>query len=357
MKKTLYILAMMLMATPFVASAQDEEAAEESSAPLSISGSVDTYFRQNLTTGNNTTESPQAPGSSFANQGGFSIGMVNLILAKEGEKSGFVADLVYGQRGVDAVFNSTSTYPVNQLYAYWNVSDKLTLTIGNWNTFLGYEVISPTGNFNYSTSYMFSYGPFSHSGVKADIGLTDELSLMLAIMNPTDYTDFNPFNTIVYGLQLGYENDNGGAWLNVRYGDEDGNAKDSITGTMFGATAGSTFQVDLTTGWNLGENFYLGLNTTFLSTATGDSIVSLDPYEEKDASGDPSTFMGVALYPQYTISDALSLGLRFEYFAEGNGGAGAIGAYDKDGNASVIDVTLSANYKIGDLTFIPECIY
>ncbi|HAE72380.1 MAG TPA: porin, partial [Flavobacteriaceae bacterium] len=40
---------------------------------------------------------------------------------------------------------------VNQLYMYWNVSDKVTLTMGNFNTFLGYEVISPAANFNYST--------------------------------------------------------------------------------------------------------------------------------------------------------------------------------------------------------------
>ena len=80
--------------------------------------------------------------------------MVNLIGAYEGEKVGFVADLVFGPRGEDAVFASPfynangSSNIVNQLYAYWNVSDKVKITLGNFNTFLGYEVISPTANFN-----------------------------------------------------------------------------------------------------------------------------------------------------------------------------------------------------------------
>ena len=141
-------------------------AQEEEPAPtFSVAGSIDTYFRS----------SEAAPGTSFANLPGFSMGMANIIMSYEGEKSGFVADLVYGPRGADAVFNSTgSANIVNQLYAYFNLSDSFTLTMGNFNTFLGYEVISPVANFNYSTSYMFSYGPFSHSGIKADLALSDE---------------------------------------------------------------------------------------------------------------------------------------------------------------------------------------
>ena len=78
--------------------------------------------------------------------------MANVILSYEGEKHGFVADLVFGPRGTEAVFNSLgSANIVNQLYAYYNLSESVTVTLGNFNTFLGYEVISPAANFNYST--------------------------------------------------------------------------------------------------------------------------------------------------------------------------------------------------------------
>ena len=165
----------------FSISAQEETTEDEPT--FSVAGSIDTYFRSN----------DYAPGTSFANLNGFALGMANFIVSYEGEKSGFVADVVFGPRGSDAVFGSVgnSSEMVNQLYAYYNLGDGVTATLGNFNTFLGYEVISPVANFNYSTSYMFSYGPFSHTGIKADFTLSEKTSLMLGVMNQTDFTEGN----------------------------------------------------------------------------------------------------------------------------------------------------------------------
>ncbi len=348
MKKTVLLLTASVISA-FSAFAQDSAATEEKSAPLEISGSVDAYFRTNLTAPRVNPvlvpDSAVAPGSSFANKDGFALGMANLVIAKEGEKAGFVADLVFGPRGADAVFNSTgSASIVNQLYAYLNVGDKVTLTLGNFNTFLGYEVISPAVNFNYSTSYMFSYGPFSHTGLKADFALTDELSAMLAVMNPTDYTEMNNFGSYSLGAQLGYSNDNGGAWLNVLYGDQDG-VPDTLATGAYDSSDKGIFQIDLTTGWNLTDDFYLGVNATSFSSPTNDTAA---------ATKATNTFAGGALYLQYAFSDAFALGLRTEHFLESEGGVGAIGGYDTDGSASITDITLSANIKQGGLTIIPE---
>ena len=310
------ILTSLFLAVSLVMSAQEEE------KKFSISGSIDTYFRGNISGGNYDT----APGSSFANQPGFALGMINIIASYEGEKVGFVADMVYGPRGADAVFGSQQTFTttadgevtvsgnntiVNQLYAYWNVSDKVKLTIGNFNTFLGYEVISPTANFNYSTSYLFSYGPFSHSGIKADFDLGGDTSLMLAVMNPTDATDFNPNGSYALGAQLGFS----GQFLNVLYDP-------------------AFFEIDYTGGFDLSEKFFLGINAAYNSGNDG-------------APG----FYGAALYPQLATSDSFKIGLRSEYFKE-DGAFGAIGAAGAD--ASVIATTLTGNYTIGSLTIIPE---
>jgi len=280
---------------------------------FTLSGSADVYYRANLNASNNPSISENgvgntiAPGTSFANQPGFSLGMFNLIAGYEGSKVGFVADLVFGPRGAEAVFGSPSPLNiVNQLYGYWNVTDRVTLTLGNFNTFLGYEVISPTGNFNYSTSYMFSYGPFSHSGLKMDVDLGGGFSGMLGVFNPTDATDFNPTNEYVGGAQLGYTNEMGGAWLNFLFSE-------------------GFYQVDLTTGWQVTDQAYLGFNAT---TAQ-------------------DNFAGAAIYAQYATSDALTLGVRGEYFVD-NGVEVIIP------EENVIDLTLSANYKVGNLTIIPE---
>ena len=229
--------------------------------------------------------------------------MANIVLSYEGEKSGFVADLVYGPRGADAVFNYTgSSNIVNQLYVYYNVSDSFTLTLGNFNTFLGYEVISPVGNFNYSTSYMFSNGPFSHTGLKADIAVSDDVSLMLGALNRTDYTESQPVgDDYMFCAQLGLY----GQYINFLSG---GNANVS--------------QVDFTGGINISDSFFLGVNAT----------------SYKD---DSVEWSGVALYPQLTVTDSFSLGLRGESF-------------DIKESNKFTSFTVTGSFTSGNLTIKPE---
>ena len=94
MKLKNIFLSSLALAMSYVTFAQEEETAPEPT--FGVSGSIDTYFRS----------SEFAPGTSFANLPGFAMGMANIIMSYEGEKSGFVADLVFGPRGADAVFGS-----------------------------------------------------------------------------------------------------------------------------------------------------------------------------------------------------------------------------------------------------------
>ena len=273
--------------------------AQDEAPKLSVSGTVDAYYQTYLTASDDASGSF---GTSFADEAGFALGMANLVLSYEGEKTGVVADLVYGPRGDSAA----GGYNLNQLYAYWNVSETTTLTAGRFNTFLGYEVISPAGNFNYSTSYLFSSGPFSHVGLKADFALGEDFSLMLAVMNPTD-TNNNTTGDYGFGAQLGYA----GQYLNLYYDN------DSVLG----------FEIDYTGGFDLSESFFLGINGA---------------YQVSDDAG----FYGAALYPQLTTSDSFSIGLRGELF----------GLHEKDGEdlPSVFATTLTGSYTVENLTIKPE---
>ena len=310
--KNLAFAALALISVSAFAQEEEEEAPK-----FSFSGSVDAYYRANLTAPND--EEAIAPGSSFANLPGFSLGMANLVAAYEGDKVGFVADLVFGPRGTDAVFASPMYSMtgdiINQLYVYWNVSDDVTLTFGNFNTFLGYEVISPVANFNYSTSYLFSYGPFSHTGLKADFDLGNDWSAMLAVMNPTDLTEFNPTGDYAVGAQLGYS----GQFLNFVYSQ-------------------SSYEIDFTGGFDVSEDFFLGINAAHFS-----------------ADDNAGSFTGVALYPQLATSENFTIGLRGEYFMTGDffGDSAGIG-FDADGDASVLALTLTGSATIGDLILKPE---
>ena len=294
----------------FTATAQEEETTFK--LPFELSGSVDANFTATQRNGANF----ERYGTSFFNTDGFSVGMVNLVASKQVGKVGFVADIAAGPTANEAISGSGTSAIVNQLFVAYAASDAVTLTFGRFNTFLGYEVISPTGNFNYTTSYMFSAGPFTHTGLKADFALSDEWSLMAALMNSTaSPVDGNDQGKYTGGLQLGYSVDSGSAFLNVLYGRDGFNSEE-------------TFQIDLTTGWDLAEQFYLGVNAT---------------YNDTDGAG----FYGAALYPQVALSDAFTLGLRGELFAE---------FVDVDGadDATVFATTLTGSYDIGALTIKPE---
>ena len=303
--KNSVLFSFLMLATGIFA--QEEVEVIEAKPKFSIGGSVDAYYRTNLSATDRAVfgddgDSFLAPATAFANQTGFALGMANLIGSYEGAKTGAVADLVFGPRGEQAIYGLN----LNQLYAYWSVTESVKLTVGRFNTFLGYEVISPVANFNYSTSYLFSSGPFSHTGLKADFTFSEDFSLMVAFMNVTD-EDYNFTGEYSVGAQLGYK----GQFLNLYY---DGKAK-------------LGFEIDYTGGFNLTDAFYLGLNAA---------------YADNDGDG----FAGVAVYPQYSFNDNFGLSLRGEYFAQ------HIDMVDDD--PSVFAITLTGSYKLENLIIKPE---
>lgn len=296
----LFYLMITLVFTSQIALSQD-------TLGVNIAGSIDVYYRYNL-----QRDFDESPATAFANLPGFALGMANLKISKEGDEVGFMVDLVAGPRGEDATFLSPFLRPggnsslVNQLYAYWDVTEEIKVTLGNFNTFLGYEVISPLDNINYSTSYLFSYGPFSHTGIKLDYANSNGVSLMVGVFNPTDATEFNPTDDYAYGAQVGYSFGNGSIFLNSIYSDD-------------------FYQFDLTGGVDVTDGIYVGLN----------------------ASKAKNAFTGAAAYLKIAASPKLDLGARIEYFVDEG-----LGLFSID--ESVIDFTISANYKVGNLTIIPE---
>ena len=261
------ILSALLLATT-VAFAQESK--------VSVSGTVDMYGTTNFADGAGT---PGILVDNPANANRFGLGSINTVFAYDGEKSGFVADLAFGPRADDANLAGA----INQLYAYYNVNDKTTITAGQFNTFLGYEVISPAANFNYTVSYLFNAGPFSHTGIKLDYAASEDLSYMLAVTNShaISSADGNMGGEMQFGAQVGYK----GQYLNFIYGGVDGSG---ITDNIF---------VDYTGGFDLTDSLFLGINAAYSNS------------EDADAG-----YQGAALYIENTFSDSFALGLRPELF-------------------------------------------
>jgi hypothetical protein len=284
--------------------------AQDDAPKLSVSGTVDVYGTTNTVDGTGT------PGLLIANPdkaNGFGLGMANTVFSYDGAKSGVVADIAFGPRADDANMAGA----INQLYAYYNLTEKLTVTAGQFNTFLGYEVISPAANFNYSVSYLFNAGPFSHTGVKLDYAASEDLSFLLAVTNAHAITsdDASESGATQYGAQVGYK----GQYLNFIYG---AYSETSATDVLF---------LDYTGGFDLSESLYLGINAAY-------------SYSDDEEAG----YQGAALYIENTFSETFALGLRPEFFSYTSA----------DDSEDVLALTLAASTQLDDnLKLITELRY
>jgi hypothetical protein len=289
-----------------------------SSTPLQISGSVDTYYKYDFSKRANI-------GTSFAeDQNSISLGMIDLALKKTTGKASFVGELSFGPRGQygsvpngnGEAANGDNSFHIQNLYTSYAFTDQFSMTAGYMGTFVGYEVIAPTGNFNYSTSYLFTNGPFQNAGIKANYVFSPKFALMVGLFDDWNvYKDLNGVSH--FGAQVTVSPVEGWtAYLNM------------LTGRSAGAPGtGSIY--DLTTAYQLTEKFKIGLNAADYSV-----------------SNDNGGYSGAALYLQNAFTPGFSLGVRGEYFKTKD-------IPDFDGS-SVTSVTVSGNFKAGGLTFIPE---
>lgn len=300
MKKVLFTLGLML--TTAMTFAQD--------TPLQISGSADVYYKYDFAkTGN-------IPTSFATDQNSVSLGMLDIAVKKTTGKTSFVGEISFGPRGqFQSIPNGDGTdlnsFHIQNLYATYAATDKLSFTAGYMGTFIGYEVISPLANFHYSTSYLFTNGPFQNAGVKLNYAISSEIGIMVGAFNDSwNSYKADPIKGLnAFGAQLSFAPTEGvSAYLNFMDG--------SVSGTI----------VDLTASFQLSEKFKLGLNAADFSN-----------------EGDVG-YTGLALYPGYAVSETFGLGLRGEYFKFKQG----------SGDTSLTALTLSANLKSGGLTFIPE---
>ncbi|WP_158825418.1 porin [Mucilaginibacter lacusdianchii] len=322
MKTTFLLLSLLI--TGLTARSQDTTKTTPAPADpgLTIFGSVDTYYKYDFAGKKNANIA-----TSFANEpNSISIGMVDLGVKKKYNKALFVGELSFGPRGQSQSLpnaaglydEAVNSFHIQNLYVGYDLTDKLNVTAGYMATFVGYEVISPAGNFNYSTSYLFTNGPFQNAGIKFTYTVSDKFSVMAGLFNDTWNYYQSSRDVSTFGAQIFVSPVKGwNAYLNL------------LTGYASGT------EVDLTTSYQITNMFKLGLNAASFS-----------------APNSSGGFTGVALYPQVAVSSAVTLGLRGEYFKSKSASVNTYSRIAPDDNVKAF--TLTANVKAGPLTFIPE---
>ncbi|MEO6329784.1 MAG: outer membrane beta-barrel protein [Ginsengibacter sp.] len=303
--------------------------AEASPTPL-ITGSIDAYYRFNF------SDPVPVPGAfitnvnsytSFTNShNSFELGMASIRADHSFGKASGTVDLGFGKRAEEFSYGdpaNSTLFALKQAYVSYAVSDKFKLTIGKWATHIGYELVDAYLNRNYSMSYMFSYGPFSHTGLKADIGLGAKSALMLGVANNTDVVSTTSSRKFAIAqFSTASSDDKFKAYLNYQ-----GSYADSSSLTQF----------DLVVTGAVSDKFSIGYNGT---------VQSIKPY-----SMDGTSWWGSALYFNLDPTSTFGITLRGEYFDNKKGTSSIAPA------TSIFEITLSPNIKIGNLIIIPELRY
>jgi len=298
----------------------------KTSPPLTITGSVDAYYRYNFANSKDGEGNPVTNNyTSFTNsQNSFELGMVSLQAAHSFGKTSVFADLGFGRRAQEFDYTDGdgngfySLASVKQAYLSYAVSDNFKLTLGKWATHVGYELADAYLNRNYSMDYMFSYGPFSHTGIKADIGLGGKSALMLGVANPSDNaTTLSSRKFAIGQFSTASNNNKLKAYFNY-------------VGTYGGSL--SATQLDLVLTGTITDKIGIGYNGT---------VKFVKPEDEDNASS-----WGSALYLNVDPTTNFGITLRTEYFGDKKDAFGL--------GTNVFDVTLSPNFRIGNLTIIPE---
>jgi hypothetical protein len=298
---------------------------EDPKPVLTITGSADAFLRYdfNKQLSNNKT--------SFTNsQNAFSLGMASVKFEHSSSKVNVVADLGFGTRAAEFSYNDAGIMAaVKQLYVSYAPADGLKLTAGTWATHVGYELVDPQLNRNYSMSYMFTNGPFTHTGLKAEYA-KGKSGFMIGISNPTDFR-IMPSGQINRKFALAQYSYAATDAVKFYFNYVGGKNIDTSIINQFDVVATAT----------VSKTFSIGLNGTLNRSKAWDGV------EKKNLEG--QNWWGLAGYFNLDPSSAFGLTLRSEYFNDIK--------FVKGFGTSLLANTLSANFKLGALTFIPELRY
>jgi len=308
--------------------------------PVTITGSVDAYYRYDFNAPSGQTNNY----TSFTNsQSSFELGMASIRADHSFGAVSATADLGFGRRAEEFSYNDAAhptLFAVKQLFLSWQASSKIKFTMGKWGTHIGYEVLDAYSNRNYSMDYMFSYGPFFHTGLKADVTLSSTTAFMVGIANPTDFSTTN-VGTKVAIAQFSTGTKNGKLKFYLNYQGYGGVSEDKEIApgyTLFQ----SLNQFDVVINATISSKFGIGYNGTVQAI--------------KSSALDKSTsWWGSALYLNFDPVSTFGLTLRGEYFSDNDGvKINPVDPTETPG-LNVFDLTLSGQIHIGsNLTVIPE---
>lgn len=205
MRKFIVDWAVTLVLIFGLAGTASAESALELIKDIEVHGFVTSSYSHNFDSPSNRTNA-QRVYDFDANS--FKMDNAELVFKKDADGAGdigFRLDLTYGFSG-PTVNKSSGGNPIDSTGADVDNDDfdlqigfvqyiapigsGLTIDVGKFATHIGSEVMDGYDGFNYtfSRSLLFNFGPFTHTGIRAQYQLTDRVGLLAMVSNGQDNT-------------------------------------------------------------------------------------------------------------------------------------------------------------------------
>lgn len=353
MKKTLITAFSLLLG--FSSFSQEKT---EDKGKFTFSGYIDSYYMANLNSPiNRNNLGVSGTARAFDQKAGqFSLGLVQTKMTYSSSKIDIVGDLTFGPNAdlgnygnvigrVSAAYDANgvaipttgTALAIKQAYITWKATDKLSLTMGQFGTHIGYEVIDAPVNYHYSLSNLFNNGPFYHVGLKAQYTFSDKVYLMAGIVNNVDNLDDNNREKGIIAQLFVSPVAGWNVYLNAITSNE------ANTDIKTGKTPDGRYTLfDLTTTYQINPKFMVGLNAASGSQKGDYQTLTTNPKFVKNSG----TWGGVALYTNYSVSDVFSIGARYENFNNQDAVRGL--RVDNTTGVTVNSFTITTTFTVAD---------
>ena len=269
---------------------------------------------------------------------GFNLDVVDVTISKALDDSdwatGYTAEFWFGPdaallgNNIGGISGSGADLAIKQANVQLRapIGNGLDLTMGVFDTIIGFEVANGPDNWNYTRSYGFFSEPFQHTGLLASYRVCDEAALNVGIANRADTTltgrntGATPGNTSAPTLM---------ASVNITLPE------------ALGPLAGSEWTVGAVDGDNAAvagaqdvTHIYAGgvMNTPLAGLRVGVAWdhLNIDGLADTDA---------IAAYTSYEVTKKLKVNTRVDYVS------GGTGTFAVDGQ-EILGTTVTADYAL-----------
>ncbi len=298
---------------------------------VEVNGIVDGYYSYN----NNKVDMFTQGRAFDVRHNAFSLQMAKIAFERKNSKDsplGFRVDLAVGET-VDRIISvsdssrNDATKHVLQAYASYvaPVGNGLTLDFGKFYTPVGAEVVDTKDNFNYSRAWLFTYGPYYHTGLRAKYAVNDKVAISGFLVNGWD----NLFENNV--------SRNAGKTVGFQIGLTP-NKKFALTQTYLAgpeAPLANVPDVSKVDNWRHVADTVATVFVNDKFTLMGNFVYGSDG----DNNGVRGKWTGFAGYFKYAFNDRLAFSPRFEVFNDKDGLRTGVGQ-------TVKDITLTQEVKL-----------